>query len=80
MSHGLNFSVHGFFTAVLMGKKRDEIIVCVGSEIYLCVFFSSASLEIETIIYCLRSCFKMYSATKSNALIFAQTDATVELM
>lgn len=58
--------VHEFFIAVLMGK-REEIIVWVGWGIYLCVFFISASLEIETLICCLRSCFKMYSATKSNA-------------
>lgn len=64
MSHGLNLPVHGFFIAVLMGKKRDKIIVCVGSDIYLCVFFISASLEIETIICCLSSCFKMYSVTE----------------
>lgn len=70
MSNGLNLSVHGFFIAVLMEKKRDEIIVSVGSDIYRSIFFISASLEIETIICCLKSCFKMYTATKSNAQHF----------
>jgi len=50
VNHKRNLPVCGFFTAVLMEKKRDEKrgreeirFVCGGSDIYICVFFISAA-------------------------------------
>lgn len=79
MNHKLNLLVHVFFIAVLMGGKkgdeksrgkRDDVIVHEGPDIYLCIFFISAFVEIEIKQRLKQQKIKMYSADNRNAYCF----------